>query len=250
VKILIVDDEGPARDRLRRLLADSDEYVVVGDAANGHQALGKAAALDPDVVLLDIRMPGMGGLETARHLNELDNPPAVIFTTAYDEYAMAAFDAHAVGYILKPVRRQRLIQALQHAARMSATMLATVTEKSGMGKQRTQLCARVRGELVLIPMEDVRYFHSDRKYTRVCYSGGEHLIDDSLKQLEQEFSDDFVRIHRSALVAVARIEALKKSEDGQITVSLRGGGEADDDQLIISRRHVADVRRRLRGTPD
>lgn len=250
MKILIVDDEALARDRLRQLLEDNSEYVVVGDAANGKQALEMANTLLPDVVLLDIRMPGLSGLETAQHLNDFENPPAVVFTTAYDEYAIDAFDTHAVGYILKPVRRERLAQALERARRLNAATLGAVAEQTGMENRRSHLCARVRGALRLIPVEDVRYFHADQKYTRVCYAGGEHLIDDSLKQLEREFGDDFVRIHRSALVAVSQIEALQKTDDGEVSISLRNGGQTGEDRLTISRRHLAEVRRRLRGSPD
>lgn len=250
MKILIVDDEALARDRLRQLLEESNEHVVVGDAANGQQALAMSNTLHPDVVLLDIRMPGISGLETAQHLNALKKPPAVVFTTAYEEYAIDAFDAQAVGYILKPVRRERLAQALERARRLSTATITAVAEQPGMENRRSHICARVRGELRLIPLEDVRYFHADQKYTRVCYAGGEHLIDDSLRQLEQEFGDDFVRIHRSALVAVSQIVALKKAADGEVSISLRGDGPPEEDRLTISRRHLAEVRRRLKGRSD
>ena len=108
MKVLIVDDEPPARDRLRQLLEDMNAHEVVGEAGNGREALDVAARAHPDVVLLDIRMPGMDGIETAHHLNQADPPPAVVFTTAYDEYAIDAFEANAIGYVLKPVRRERL----------------------------------------------------------------------------------------------------------------------------------------------
>lgn len=246
MKVLIVDDEAPARDRLRQILEES-EHSVVGDAGNGRDALDAAARLIPDVVLLDIRMPGMNGLEAAHHMNALEQPPAIIFTTAYDEYAIEAFDALAVGYVLKPVRRERLQKALEQAARISAAALGAVAESTGANEPRTHLCARVHGEIKLIPVDDVAYFHSDQKYTRVCFTGGQHLIDDSLKQLEDEFADRFVRIHRSALVAVAAIDSLHKASDGEVSVRLRGGEAAATDPLVISRRHVAAVKRRLKG---
>jgi two-component system response regulator AlgR len=192
----------------------------------------------------------LSGLETAQHLNAFEKPPAVVFTTAYDEYAIDAFDAQAVGYILKPVRRERLAQALERAGRLNAATLSAVAEQTGIESRRSHICARVRGELRLIPVEEIHYFHADQKYTRVCYAGGEHLIDDSLKQLEQEFRDDFVRIHRSALVAVSQIEALQKAEDGEVSISLRGDGQVGEDRLTISRRHLAEVRRRLKGSSD
>lgn len=250
MKILIVDDEAPARDRLRQLIEESGEHVVVGDAGNGLEALEMTAELDPDIVLLDIRMPGLNGLETARHFNALEKPPAVVFTTAYDEYAVDAFDAQAVGYILKPVRRERLAKALARAQKLSAATLSAVADGAGMQNRRQHICARVHGELRLIQVEDIRYFQADQKYTRVCFVGGEHLIDDSIKQLEAEFADSFVRIHRSALVAVSRIHSLEKTSDGHVSVRLRDGDALEGDQLGISRRHLAEVRRRLKGRAD
>jgi two-component system response regulator AlgR len=249
MKILIVDDEAPARDRLRRLLEESDQHEIVGEASDGHAALKMAATLKPDIVLLDIRMPGLNGLATAHHLNALEKPPAVVFTTAYDEYAVQAFDAQAIGYILKPVRRERLSRALERAKKLNAATIDSVSDQSGIDAQRRHICARVHGELRLIPVEDVHYFQADQKYTRVCFDGGEHLIDDSIKKLEEEFADDFVRIHRSALVAVSRILALEKAGDGQVFVRLRDREVEEGDQLAISRRHVAEVRRRLKGRP-
>ena len=245
MKILIVDDEAPARDRLRQMLEEDGEHTVVGDAANGKAALEMGAKLSPDVVLLDIRMPEMSGIETAHHFNSFDKPPAIVFTTAYDQYAIDAFDAQAIGYVLKPVRRERLAKALAHAARITAATLGSVAESTGIDAPRSHVCARVHGEMKLIPIDDVAYFQSDQKYTRVCYSEGDHLIDDPLKQLETEFRERFVRVHRSALVAVAHIDALQKSDDGEVSVRLRGGYEP----LKVSRRHVAAVRRRLKGQP-
>lgn len=247
MKVLIVDDETPARSRLKQMLEDEGEHVIVGDASNGKDALEMAARLAPDVVLLDIRMPGMSGLEAAHHLNALDHPPAIVFTTAYDEYAIDAFQAQAVGYVLKPVRRERLASALAQAARVQSTALTGLARGTGMDEPRSHICARAHGELKLIPVEDIACFHADQKYTRVCYRGGQQLIDDSLKQLENEFGERFVRIHRSALVAVAEIGALKKTDDGDVVVQLRENAPAPDEPLKVSRRHVAAVRRKLRG---
>lgn len=243
MKILIVDDEAPARQRLRMLVEERDDLAVVGEAANGREALVLTESLEPDVVLLDIRMPGISGIETARHLDAAENPPAVIFTTAYDEYALDAFDAHAIGYVLKPVRRERLFKALEHASRLTRE---TLDKASDTAEPRQHVCARTGKELRLIPVDDIHYFQADQKYVRVRHSEGDNLIDDSLVSLEREFGDRFVRIHRSALVSIAHIEALEKSADGQSTVRLRGAC-ADDEPLPISRRHLADVRRRLKG---
>ena len=247
MRVLIVDDEAPARDRLSSLLADSAEHEVVGEAGNGEQALEIAGDSSPDVVLLDIRMPGMNGIETAHHFNAFESPPAIIFTTAYDEYAIEAFDAGAVGYVLKPVRRERLHRALEQAARLSNITLSEVAKRSGISNRRRHICVRAQDELKLIPIRDVLYFHADQKYVRMRHENGTDLIDDSLKHLEEEFGDEFVRIHRSALVAVWQVDSLKKTSDGQTLVTLRDTGQDADDTLIISRRHVANVRRRIKG---
>ena len=247
MRVLIVDDEAPARDRLSRLLADSDEHEVVVEAGNGEQALEIASSSSPDVVLLDIRMPGMNGIETAHHFNTFDSPPAIIFTTAYDEYAIEAFDARAVGYVLKPVRQERLDRALEQAARLSNVTLSEVAKHSGISDRRKHICVRAQGELKLIPIRDVFYFHADQKYVSVHHKSGTDLIDDSLKHLEEEFGDEFVRIHRGALIAVRQIDALKRTTDGQTLVTLRDTAQDEDKSLMISRRHVADVRRRIKG---
>jgi two-component system response regulator AlgR len=247
MNILIVDDEAPARSRLRQILGDSGEHAVVGEAGNGQQALLMAEKLRPDVVLLDIRMPGIDGIETAQHFNAFENPPAVVFTTAYDEYAIQAFEANAVGYILKPVRRERLDKALQQAARLSREKLGAVAAHPGMSEQRAHVCTRRHGELKLIAIADILCFVADQKYVTVYHTNGEDLIDDSLKSLEMEFSAQFIRIHRGALVAVKRIEALAKNDDGQLEVRLRDRNKSGDLPLIVSRRHVADLRRRLKG---
>ncbi len=247
MKVLIVDDEKPARDRLKQLIADFGNYEVVAEAANGEQALAMAATHDPDVVLLDIRMPGVDGIETAHHLNAMETPPAVVFTTAYDEYAIDAFEARAIGYVLKPVRRERLEKALEHAARITGQMLKQLTSDSNLQRRRQHVCTRIQGELRLIPIESVSYFSADQKYVTVHHGDGQDLIDDSLKSLEDEFTDEFVRIHRGALVAVDQIDRLQKTDDGKTRVVLRQDSLADGDELIISRRHLTNVRNRLKG---
>jgi len=248
VKVLVVDDEQPARDRLRQMFVDTGEHDVVGEAANGEQAIELAAKLEPEVVLLDIRMPGIDGIETAHHLNALDKPPAIVFTTAYDEYAIDAFEARAIGYILKPVRQERLFRALEQAARFSSRTLNEIAAESRIESRRKHVCTNSHGELLLIPVDNISYFNADQKYVCVYHSGGKHLINDSLKSLELEFADDFVRIHRSILVAVGRIERLDRAADGKTRIVLRNASQDDDNDLIISRRHVGDVRRRLKGS--
>jgi len=247
MKILIVDDEKPARDRLRQLIEDFDEYEVVAEAGNGEEAVRLAAETQPDIALLDIRMPGVDGIEAAHHLNRLDPPPAIVFATAYDEYAIDAFEARAIGYVLKPVRRERLAAALAQAARLAAGTLAEVAAASRMEPRRRHVCSMSHGQLKLIPLGDVQYFQADQKYVCVHHAGGRDLIDDSLKSLEDEFAADFVRIHRGAVVAVDKIERVEKSADGKYHVILREGSQQPENALIISRRHLADVRRRLKG---
>lgn len=247
MKVLIVDDEKPARDRLRQLLDDFDEYEVVAEAGNGEEAISLAAETTPDIVLLDIRMPGLDGIEAAHHLNKLESPPAIVFATAYDEYAIDAFDARAIGYVLKPVRRERLAGALEQAARLAAGTLAEVAAASHMESRRKHVCSTSHGQLKLIPVKDVYYFRADQKYVCVHHAGGQDLIDDSLKSLEEEFGDDFVRIHRGVVVAADKIDRVAKSTDGKHHVVMRDGSHEAENELIISRRHLADVRRRLKG---
>ncbi len=241
MKILIVDDEQLARDRLARMLSALDGQEVVGQAGNGRQALELAQQSDPDVVLLDIRMPGMDGLETARHLSELDEPPAVIFCTAYEEHAVQAFDLQAVGYLLKPVRRERLESALDKAQRVNKAQLAALG--GAEPQRRTHISARTRRGIELVAVEDVRYFQADQKYVTVRFAGGEVIIDEPLRDLEEEFGELFVRIHRNSLVAAAHIESLERVGPGQSRIRLKGVDEA----LDVSRRHLAGVRKFIKA---
>ncbi len=240
MKVLVVDDEAPARSRLRALLEESPPWQVVGEAADGVDALRQANDLDPDVVLLDIRMPGMDGLEAARHLAGLEHPPAVIFTTAFDRHALEAFEAAAVDYLLKPIRKARLQQALERARRPNRAQLNGLS--GGTHTARTHICASNRGGLQLVPIEDVIYFLADQKYVSVRHAGGELLIEESLKSLEEEFGERFVRVHRNALVAAERLAGIDKTPQGGQVARLRGTEET----VEISRRHAPELRRRLR----
>ncbi len=247
MKVLIVDDETPARERLGRIVAEIEGYEVAGLAANGGEALEMVSTLKPDIVLLDIRMPGMDGIETAKHLNKLSRAPAIVFATAYDQYAIDAFDARAVGYVLKPVRRARLEGALQQASRLARVTLASLGNVPDLAGKRQHVCAGSRDRITLINIADINYFCADQKYVAVHHDAGVSLIDDSLKSLEDEFAEEFVRIHRAALVSVARIRSIVRTGDGRLHIALRDGSHQDDKDLIISRRHVAEVRRRLTG---
>ncbi len=238
MKILVVDDEAPARDRLARLVGDMEGCELAGAASEGADAVRQAQATGADVVLLDVRMPGMDGVEAARHLAGAEPPPAVIFTTAYDDHALEAFEAHAVDYLLKPVRADRLAAALSAARRRTRAQLAP---SATAGAPRTQICARLGGGLELVELEDVIYFLAEQKYVTVRHRRGEVLIEESLKALEQEFADRFVRIHRSALVAAARVGGLRRQPDGHYRVWFHD----IDDSLAVSRRHLPTVRQRL-----
>jgi len=234
LKVLIVDDEPPARERLRGLLAEIGEVEVVGEAATGAEALGHTHDLAPDVVLLDVRMPGMDGLEAARHLNVLDEPPAVIFTTAYDEFAVEAFDTHAIAYLMKPVRGEKLAAALASAGQLNRVQLTRLAAEPPISARR-HIAARVRDRLHVVPVDKVQCFIADQKYVTVCHADGELLIDESLKDLEQEFADRFLRVHRNALVAIAHVERLEKDETGHFQVRLHARAQP----LEVSRRLVA-----------
>jgi two-component system response regulator AlgR len=250
--IAIVDDEQPARSRMRALLVElaSPDFPlsVSGEAADGAQALELAARIKPDLVLLDIRMPGMDGLEVARHLALLPDPPAVVFTTAHDEYAMRAFEAEAIGYLLKPVRKEMLLTALERARRLTRKQLALVESLPMPGaaptttrRQRTQVAIRVRDGLKLVRVADILYFAADQKYTTVRHTGGSDLIEDSLRALEDEFATDFVRVHRNALVNRNSVAGIERDAEGQHFVRLRDV----DDRLQISRRQAGEIRDRL-----
>jgi two-component system response regulator AlgR len=243
VKVLIVDDEPLARERLSALLRECGGVELVGEAGDGRAAVEAAAGLKPDVVLLDIRMPLMDGIEAAQHLADFEHPPAVIFCTAYDEHALAAFDAGAVDYLVKPVRLDRLRGALERARRFGSAELDTVQAAAGAQHQRGHLCARVRGNLVLVPVADIHYLLAEDKYVVVHYSKGEVLIEEALKTLEDEFHDRFVRIHRNCLVARERLTGLTRAADGAIYAQLEGSPA----KLEVSRRNLPALRKLVRN---
>ena len=241
-QVLVVDDEAPARERLQRLLGELPDCEVAGMAANGEQAVRLAGELRPDVLLLDVRMPGMNGLEVARHVALLPEPPAVVFTTAYDAYAVEAFEAQAIGYLLKPVRPEKLAAALQRAARLAAAPLARIAAADPARAPRTHVAARLGDSVRLIPVADIYYFAADQKYTTVRHKGGSELIEDPLRSLAEEFSARFVRVHRNALVNTQCIAAIERDATGQYYVAVRDL----DERLAVSRRLAGELRERLR----
>ena len=239
--VLIVDDEPLARDRLQRLVEELPGWDVVGACGSGDEAIELVNTLHPSVVLLDIRMPGMSGVEVARHLASYHSPPAIIFVTAYDEYAIEAFDAQAIGYLLKPVRREKLERALQQAGRLGASKLGEFAATDTRIARRENIAVRYRDELRLIPLRDVLFFRADQKYVTVHHAAGEDLIDESMKQLAKEFEPDFVRINRGILAAVGAIEVLERDDEGKYLVRLRGTA----DMLPVSRRRLAALKRAI-----
>jgi two-component system, LytTR family, response regulator AlgR len=242
LRAIIVDDEPPARDRLRSMLAEAGDVEVVGEAGNGVAALELVDKLLPDILLLDIRMPGIDGLEVARQLAMLAEPPAVIFTTAFDEYALQAFESEAIAYLLKPIRAEKLRAALAKAGRLTRPQLQQFANAAREPARRSHIGVRGRDGLKLIPVDEVFFFHADQKYTTVRHANGEDLIEDSLKTLEEEFAQDFVRIHRNALVNTRFLERIARDTSGQHFVHLRGLPDA----LEVSRRMAGDLKDRFR----
>jgi two-component system response regulator AlgR len=236
LRVFIVDDEPPARNRLRDLLGDCGEQLsleVVGEAGNGRDALEKLSEIAADVVLLDIRMPQMDGIELAQHLNKLPKPPVVIFTTAYDAYAIKAFDLRAIDYLLKPIRLGRLFEALNRAR--EAVPVQTEALRELLPEPRKNLSIHERGKIHLIPIEEVLYLRAELKYITVRTADREYLIEESLNALEKEFVTRFVRIHRNTLIAKDAIAGFEKGGDEGESgwmVKLKGL----DEPLAISRR--------------
>jgi len=236
LRVFIVDDEPPARNRLRDLLSDCSEQLaleVLGEAGNGREALDKLAELTVDVVLLDIRMPQMDGIELAQHLNKLPKPPVVIFTTAYDAYAIKAFDLRVIDYLLKPIRLGRLFEALNRAR--VAVPVQTEVLRELLPDPRKNLSIHERGKIHLIPIEQVLFLRAELKYITVHTAEREYLIEESLNALEKEFAARFVRIHRNTLIAKDAIAGFERGGDEGESgwmVKLKGL----DEPLAISRR--------------
>lgn len=241
MKVLICDDEALARERLARFLRDVEGYQVVGEAENGEDALRKVDALEPDIVLLDLRMPVMDGLACAEQLATRKTPPAVIFCTAFEEHALAAFQVQAVGYLLKPVRKEQLLEALSKASQVNRLQLASVRQQSEEAEgapSRSHITAKTHKGIELIPLDDVRYFLADQKYVTVRHSKGEVLVDETLKDLETEFGERFIRIHRNALLALHFLDGLELVAPGQYQVRIKG----IEERLMVSRRHLPELR--------
>ena len=248
LRIVIADDEAPARSRIRDLLEDcaaTFALEVVGEAPNGRALIDLLQRTPADVALLDIRMPEMDGIEAAQHIQKLPDPPSVIFTTAYDAYALKAFELHAVDYLLKPIRLRRLHDALTRVRSITPLSLDVLQQLTP--EARRHLSVQERGRLVLVPVDKILFMRAELKYVTIRTAEREHLLEESLTRLEQEFHEKFVRIHRSCLVARDHIESFERGgeeggESGWV-VKLRGL----DERLPVSRRqqHVMKEFRRL-----
>ncbi len=258
LRVMLVDDEAPARARLRELLSDISADLptsVVSEAGNGVEAMATLTTTHADVVLVDIRMPKMGGIELARHLALMPDPPAVIFTTAYDSHAMEAFELRAVDYLLKPIRARRLLEALSRAQLLRPSAAVADHLREVDNRARSYLSCYERGRLLLVPVNEILFLRSDQKYVAAHTAEREYLLDESLAQLEKEFSDRFIRLHRSILVARDAIIGFERPPAVDVE-SPRDTGEKDaqgetqwlavlngiDERLPVSRRQWAQVK--------
>ena len=235
IKVLIVDDESLARVRLQRFLGNSSDVQVVGEAKNGREAIQMARQWLPSIVLMDVRMPEMDGLEAAQQITRMTPPPAVIFCTAFEDFVLRAFDARAFAYLLKPVKADELDAALQRATCATRAQIDDQTRS-----HRRHLCSRTHNGLELIAVEKIRLLQADQKYVTAYTADCEVVLSDTLKEIEQEFSQLFVRVHRSALVARDAIEGLTYT-DGHLSIKLRDIAI----QPIVSRRLEPKLRQLL-----
>lgn len=241
MNILIADDESAACEHLSCMIESLPGCYTVGHAANGIEAVYKAYDLDIDVVLMDVRMPRMSGLEAARHISEFEKPPAVIFTTAYSEHALEAFEAHAFGFLLKPVQPHKLSATLEHLQHHSAHA-NKVAEPAVLGSgENSYICCRIRRGLDLIALNRIIYVKSTNKCTTIHHLQGFSLSEQPLKVFEEEFGDRLLRVHRNALVNRAYVSGLERGKNNLYSVILRDSNE----RLEISRRHLPQIREYL-----
>jgi two-component system, LytTR family, response regulator AlgR len=242
--ILICDDEPLAVERLSRLVAQLGHHVVA-TAQHGKEAIQLVQQFEPDVVLLDIQMPEMDGLTCAQHLSQLNPMPAIVFCTAYDEHALSAIQSQARGYLLKPIAKPDLEKVLESLTRLTQAQVSNIEQKEIMEEktQRQQIAAKTYRGLELIPTENIYYFLADQKYVTVRHKNGSVLIDETLKDLEQEFTNKFIRIHRNALISLDYLDGLELVASGQYQVRCRELNE----KLAVSRRHLPTLRERMQN---
>ena len=242
--ILICDDEPLAVERLSRLVSQLG-HQVVATAQHGKQALEMVQQFEPDVVLLDIQMPEMDGLSCAQHLAHFNPMPAIVFCTAFDEHALQAIQSQAKGYLLKPIAKDELETVLDNVTKLTQAQLTHIEQKELMEEkvQRQQIAAKTYRGLELIPVENIYYFLADQKYVTVRHKNGSVLIDETLKDLEEEFADRFIRIHRNALISLDYLDGLEMVTSGQYQARCR----ELDERLAVSRRHLPLLRERMQN---
>jgi len=250
IRIFIADDETPARERLKELLQDiaaDVPSVVAGEAPNGIEALEQLPASGAQVLLLDIRMPGMDGLELARHLSALDNAPAVVFVTAHDKHAIEAFELNALDYLLKPVRAGRLAAALKKAAAAGAPRRESLARAADTPREYLSVAERHR--IVLVPVRDIVFLRAELKYVTLRTRERSHLIEEPLISLEREFSEPFVRIHRNCLVARSAIRGFERTGAGEEEAHWQVVLDGYAERLPVSRRQWPAVRELIADRP-
>lgn len=244
MRIVVCDDEPLARERLVRIIKEAG-HDVVAQAMTGVEAIKAVKEHQPDVILLDIRMPEMDGVRCAKELNELEQPPAIVFVTAYDHYAIAAFQAHAIGYLLKPANKEELLDVLEKATTLNTAQLNEIRklEDPTAKPVRQHIAARTHRGVELISLNDIYYFTADQKYVKVRHKKGVVLIDDTLKELEQEFQKELFRIHRNALINLNYLDLLETVDSGQYQVRFKDINET----LAVSRRHLPVLREKIQN---
>ena len=244
MRIVVCDDEPLARERLARIVQESG-HQVVAQATTGAEAIVAVKTQQPDIILLDIRMPEMDGVRCAQALNELEHPPAIIFVTAYDHYAIAALKANAIGYLLKPANKDELLEALHKAKNLNAAQLNEIRKLEDPTARpiREHIAARTHRGVELIKLTDIYYFTADQKYVKVRHKDGIVLIDETLKELEQEFEDRLFRVHRNAIINLSFLDYLETLDAGQYQVRFKGINET----LAVSRRHLPALRDKIQS---
>ena len=241
MKYMVLDDEYLARARLKEMLKEISPKATIIEAENGEDAMEKYDIHRPELIMVDIRMPGMSGIEFAYHLSSLENPPAVIFTTAYDEYALEAFEANAIDYLLKPIQMERLQRAIQKVDPLTATQGKALKQKT----DRSHIAVSLKGKIKLVPLSTVCYLKAENKYVVVRTPNEQFLINETLNDLETDLGDSFIRVHRNSLISTQYLEALEKIDEGKWCVLFRG----IEDKIEISRRQTPTIRRWLRNKP-
>ena len=244
MRIVVCDDEPLARERLVRIVKESG-HDVVAQAPTGSEAIIPVKTQQPDIILLDIRMPEMDGMRCAQELNQLAHPPAIIFVTAYDHYAIAALKANAIGYLLKPANKDELLEALGKAKNLNAAQLNEIRklEDPTARPLREHIAARTHRGVELIKLKDIYYFTADQKYVKVRHKDGIVLIDETLKELEQEFEGQLFRVHRNAIINPNFLDFLETMDAGQYQVRFKG----IDETLAVSRRHLPALRDKIQS---